>query len=79
MSTVTGSAVFTSEEEMDAFLTENINPGSTVIIREDNGSWRANWLPGTDIQKYFVLGASSEDQIYFYNKERLWLEIPAFG
>ena len=75
----TGTAVFPSEEKMDVFLTENINPGSTVIIKEDNGQWQASWGPGTNIGKYFPDGASSDNQIYFYNRERLWLEIPAFG
>ena len=79
MSMATGTAVFPSEEKMDVFLTENINPGSTIIIREQDDKWRASWCPGTDIGKYFPNGASSEDQIYFYNRERLWLEIPAFG
>ena len=78
MSMATGTAVFLSEEKMDVFLTENVNPGSTVIIKEDNGQWRASWCPGTDIGKYFPNGASSDEQIYFYNRERLWLEIPAF-
>ena len=73
------TAVFSTEEEMDAFLTENVNPGSTVIINVDNGQWRASWCPGTDIGKYFPNGARSDSQIYFYNRERLWLEIPAFG
>ena len=28
------TAVFSTEEEMDAFLTENVNPGSTVILKK---------------------------------------------
>ena len=56
-----------------------MNPGSTVIIKEhDDGRWQASWCPGTDITKYFEEGASSDEEIYFFNREKLWLEIPAF-
>lgn len=74
-----GTDFFPSEEEMDVFL-KDMNPGSTVIIKEhDDGRWQASWCPGTDITKYFEEGASSDEEIYFFNREKLWLEIPAFG
>ena len=74
-----GTAYFDSEEQMDGFL-EGMNPGSTVIIKEHtDGTWESRWCPGTDIAKYFTEGAKSDEEIYWFNEERLWHEIPAFG
>jgi len=73
-----GTIVFGSETQMDGFL-EGMNPGSTVIVRELKDDWLCRWLPGTDIVKYFNDGATSDEEIYFYNEERLWVAIPAFS
>jgi|TARA_Y100000310_G_scaffold322290_1_gene381158 hypothetical protein len=77
----TGTAVFGTEEQMDDFLT-GMNPGSTVMIKEtDTGTvlhHQCRWCPGTNIAKYFSEGASSDEEIYWYNKDKLWQLIPAF-
>jgi hypothetical protein len=76
-----GTVYFDTEEQMDGFL-KGMNPGSTVIVKEHdttNLCWECRWLPGTDIGKYFNEGATSDEEIYFYNEERLWVEIPAFN
>ena len=73
-----GTVVFGTETQMDGFL-EGMNPGSTVIVKELEGAWQCRWLPGTDIVKYFNDGATSDEEIYFYNEERLWVAIPAFS
>ena len=76
----TGTQFFPSEEEMDIFL-EEMNPGSTVIIREwHDGDFQASWCPGKNIAEYFPEGAGATDgDIYWYSKDRLWHLIPAFG
>jgi hypothetical protein len=74
-----GTAYYESEENMDGFL-KGMNPGSTVIIKEhDTGTWECRWCPGTDIAKHFKDGATSGEEIYYFNKDKLWVEIPAFG
>ena len=72
----TGTASFDTEELMDEFLNE-INPGSTVMIKEDN--WEIRWCPGKNIGKHFDEGANSGEDIYWYSKNKLWQLIPAFG
>jgi len=74
-----GTAYYESEELMDGFLT-GMNPGSTVIVKEHtSGTWECRWCPGTDIGKHFADGAMSDEEIYYYNSDKLWVEIPAFG
>jgi len=73
----TGTAVFGTEEQMDGFLT-GMNPGSTVMIKDSGGLQQCRWCPGTDIAKYFTAGASNNEEIYWYDKDKLWTLIPAF-
>ena len=76
----TGTQFFPSEEEMDMFL-EDLQPGSTVIIKEwPDDEFQASWCPGKNIAEYFPEGAGCTDgDIYWYSKDRLWHLIPAFG
>ena len=74
MSADMGSAKFETEELMDAFLSE-LTPGTTVMIKE---GWECRWCPGTDIAKYFGAGAGSNEDIYWYSKNKVWQLIPAF-
>ena len=76
----TGSAVFETEELMDAFL-EGLNPGSTVMITYilEEDSWEVRWCPGKNITKHFDKGANSNEDIYWYSHDKLWQHIPAFG
>ena len=72
----TGSAMFETEELMDAFLS-GITPGSTVMIKED--VWEVRWCPGKNITKHFDEGANGSEDIYWYSHDKLWQLIPAFG
>ena len=72
----TGTASFDTEELMDEFLNE-INPGSTVMIKEHN--WEIRWCPGKNITKHFDEGANGSEDIYWYSHDKLWQHIPAFG
>ena len=84
---ITGTQFFQTEEEMDTFL-EDLQPGSTVVIREwPNGGqsyvdeYQATWFPGKNITKseYYPNGISLDDgDIYWYSKDKLWQLIPAF-
>ena len=75
-----GTQFFTNEEEMDVFL-EDLQPGSTVIIKElPDDEFQATWCPGKNIAEYFPEGAGATDgDIYWYSKDKLWHLIPAFG
>ena len=79
---ITGTQFFPSEEEMDIFL-EDLQPGSTVIIREwHDGDFQATWFPGKNMtsSEYYPEGVSADDgDIYWYSKDKLWQLIPAFG
>jgi len=75
-----GTQLFKTEEEMDTFL-EDLQPGSTVVIKEDNTEWCATWFPGKNFTKseYYPDGISGDDgEIYWYSHEKLWQLIPAF-
>jgi len=76
---ISGTKFFTSEDKMDIFL-EDLQPGSTVIIKEwPDDEFHASWCPGTDIGKYFPEGVRATDgDIYWYSKDKLWQLIPAF-
>ena len=76
----TGTQFFPTESEMDIFL-EDLQPGSTVIIKEwPDDEFQASWCPGKNIAEYFPEGARCTDgDIYWYSKDRLWHLIPAFG
>ena len=83
----TGTQFFTNEDEMDVFL-EDLQPGSTVVIRDWRTSdpscvvdYQATWFPGKNITKseYYPNGIGLDDgDIYWYTKDRLWQLIPAF-
>ena len=77
---ITGTQFFASEDEMDIFL-EDLQPGSTVIIKEwPDYEFQATWCPGKNIAEYFPEGAQATDgDIYWYSKDKLWHLIPAFG
>jgi len=83
-----GTQFFKTEEEMDTFL-EDLQPGSTVVIKEWRNpgqdfsvdEFQATWFPGKNFTKseYYPDGISADDgEIYWYSHEKLWQLIPAF-
>jgi len=83
-----GTQFFKTEEEMDTFL-EDLQPGSTVVIKEwhNDGQdfavdeFQATWFPGKNMtdNEYYPNGIGGDDgEIYWFGHDKLWYLIPAF-